>query len=69
MVSVAERLKRGKFESRMIMQVHDELVFEGPESEMPDLEILVREAMETALPGYRLPVDIATGSNWASAKG
>jgi DNA polymerase-1 len=68
MVTIADRLAHGKLESRMIMQVHDELVFEGPESEMSDLEILVRKAMESALPGYRLPADIGIGDDWASAK-
>lgn len=68
MITIADRLAHGKLESRMIMQVHDELVFEGPESEMSDLEILVREAMESALPGCWLPADIGIGGNWASAK-
>ncbi len=58
MVTVADNVKKAGLESRLIMQVHDELVFEGPESEMETLETLVRSAMENALPGCRLPVDL-----------
>ncbi len=52
----------------MIMQVHDELVFEGPESEMEALGNVVRDSMENALPGCRLPVDMGIGKNWSEAK-
>jgi DNA polymerase-1 len=71
MVEIADRLAAAKMESRMIMQVHDELVFEGPENEMPALEKLVREVMEGVLkdPDVTLAVDIATGENWLAAKG
>ncbi|MBI3097346.1 MAG: DNA polymerase I [Planctomycetes bacterium] len=52
--------------SRMILQVHDELVFECPPAELPRLRPLVREAMEKAFE-MRAPltVDISTGPNWA----
>lgn len=68
MVQVSDAIRDAGLESRMIMQVHDELVFEGPESEMPRLETIVREAMENALPGCRLPADIGIGTDWSSAK-
>ncbi|MDQ1344155.1 MAG: polymerase [Patescibacteria group bacterium] len=68
MVELSAKLEASGWSSRMIMQVHDELVFEGPETEMADLEKLVRETMENALPGFRLPADIGIGDNWATAK-
>ncbi len=71
MVGLRDAIVRKGLESRMIMQVHDELVFEGPESEMGTLEPLVREIMETVLPDsqIRLPVDVGIGPDWFAAKG
>jgi len=57
---------------RMILQVHDELVFEVRRDYLPEAESLVRSAMENALPGqYRqvvaLKTEIAAGDNWFEA--
>ena len=70
MVRIANRLREEKFESILIMQVHDELVFEVPDSELPKLEKLVREEMQGILknPRVTLTVDIGTGKNWLEAK-
>lgn len=59
-----ELVKRG-LESRMIMQVHDELVFDGPEDEMKALEGMVREGMEKAYE-LRVPLraDFFIGDSW-----
>ena len=49
----------------MLLQIHDELVFEAPEAEIPALAPLVRDAMTTALDlDVPLKVDIAAGPNW-----
>jgi DNA polymerase-1 len=68
MVKVFARIKREGLKSRLIMQVHDELVFEAPEEEKVVLEKLVRHEMEHAVP-LRVPlkVDINHGSNWSEA--
>ena len=68
MVKIAARLKREGLESRLIMQVHDELVFEVPEQELLHLEQLVEHEMATAVE-CRVPlkVDISHGSNWSEA--
>ncbi len=51
--------------SRMLLQVHDELVFETDEEELPALASLAREIMETALPlDVPLEVDLKVGTNW-----
>jgi DNA polymerase I len=56
-------------QSRMILQVHDELVFEAFEGELKKLTDLVRREMEAALPlSVPLKVDIGTGANWLDAK-
>ncbi len=55
--------------ARMLLQVHDELVFEAPPGELVALRALVREAMEGAAElAVPLVVDIGTGDNWVDAK-
>jgi DNA polymerase-1 len=68
MVIVFERIRREGLKSRLIMQVHDELVFEVPEEESVIMEKLVRHSMEHAL-ALRVPlrVDINHGRNWSEA--
>jgi DNA polymerase-1 len=68
MVNVFERIRREGLKSRLIMQVHDELVFEAPEEEKVVLEQLVRHDMEHAV-SLRVPlkVDINHGRNWSEA--
>ena len=46
MISVNESLKKKKLQARMLLQIHDELVFEAPQEELPELEELVRTCME-----------------------
>ena len=55
--------------SRMILQVHDELVFETPEKEIEALKKLVKDHMESVLE-LRVPlmVHLSTGRNWAELK-
>jgi DNA polymerase I-like protein with 3'-5' exonuclease and polymerase domains len=65
MIAIAKRLKKEKLRAQMILQVHDELLFEAPPNEKAPLERLVREEMEgvyqLAVP---LAVEICTGPNW-----
>ncbi len=69
MVKTQARLKREKLQSRMILTVHDELVFEAPEAEIDRAQAVVREEMEGAFP-LRVPVkvDLGVGQNWKEAK-
>ena len=68
MIRVDSRIRSEQLQSRMIMQVHDELVFEVPEVEALKMEQLVEEemgrAVETRIP---LKVDISHGANWSEA--
>lgn len=68
MVRVSDRLRREGLKSRLIMQVHDELVFEVPEEERVQMELLVCHEMEHAVP-LRVPlkVDLNFGRNWSEA--
>ncbi|MHC4876105.1 MAG: DNA polymerase I [Planctomycetota bacterium] len=69
MINVHRRLKREDHPARMLLQIHDELVFETPEADVESLTNLVREEMENAMPlNVPVTVDIATGDNWHAAK-
>jgi DNA polymerase-1 len=69
MLNVYRRLKGEKWRSRMLLQIHDELVFESPPEELENLKALVREEMTTPVAkrlGMEVPlvVDLASGPNW-----
>jgi DNA polymerase-1 len=68
MVALDSELTASGFESRMLLQVHDELVFEAPESEVERLRTLVGERME-GVAALRVPlvVDIGSGLSWRAA--
>jgi len=65
MIAVQQRLEKEQSESLMIMQVHDELVFDAPSGETNALTKLVRDEMEGA---YKLKVplkaDVTVGDTW-----
>jgi DNA polymerase-1 len=68
MIELHKRLEDG-FQSHMILQVHDELLFEGPEKEIPRLEKLVKEVME-GVHELSVPIIAETkvGPNWRDMK-
>lgn len=69
MVQMADRLKAEKLQSRMLLQVHDELVFEVPEEELDIMRKLVPNVMENALAlDVPLKADVSDGINWYEAK-
>ena len=69
MLSVESALIQGKYKSRMILQVHDELLLEVVESELNDVIDLVQDKMENvAKMKVPLKVDINYGLNWAETK-
>jgi len=70
MIGIAGALSAGGLASRMILQVHDELVLEVPEPEQEPATELVKRHMETAA-SLRVPlaVSIGVGRNWVDAKG
>ncbi|MCI0482487.1 MAG: DNA polymerase I, partial [Candidatus Dadabacteria bacterium] len=67
MIRIHERLASG-FKTRMILQVHDELLFEVPEDELDAVSRMVKEEMEGAWKlSVPIVVEIGTGKNWAEA--
>ena len=68
MINVDSWLRNQKLKSRMIMQVHDELVLEVPESEHQQVIIGIKECMENAASlQVKLVVDVGVGDNWDEA--
>ena len=69
MIRIDQRLRTESFGSRMLLQVHDELVFEAPPDEVDRLQAMVRQEMEGAAElSVPLVVDIGTGANWVETK-
>jgi DNA polymerase-1 len=65
MILIDQNLRDEGLQSRMLLQIHDELVFEGPAGEIPRLARLVNRAMTSALDlKVPLKVDISAGPNW-----
>ena len=66
MIRIDAELQTRKLKTRMLLQVHDELVFEIPESELDEVRPLVREKMEKVHPEIAVPllVEIGVGPNW-----
>ncbi|MEO5363100.1 MAG: DNA polymerase I [Magnetococcus sp. DMHC-8] len=68
MLRVHRRLRDAALQSRMVLQVHDELVLEVAEGELDAVKGLVRESMEEAMVlSVPLKVDMGVGVNWAEA--
>lgn len=68
MIHIAEKLKGEKMGTKMLLQVHDELVFEVPQRELALASTLIRDEMEGVYPlKIPLKVDINWGKNWAEA--
>jgi len=69
MIHVQRRLEREKSPARMLLQIHDELVFEVPAEELASLEKLVVEEMSGVMPlSVPLAVDVKSGNNWAECQ-
>ncbi len=69
MIQIHAEMRRRGMQSKMLLQIHDELLFESPEEELPLLTEVVRDlmpnAMELIVP---LKVDLKAGPNWADMK-
>jgi DNA polymerase-1 len=69
MIRCHRALAEGGMETRLVLQIHDELLFEGPEDEMDDAAALVRREMCAAFElDPPLAVDIGIGGDWLAAK-
>ncbi|QHT69814.1 DNA polymerase I [Rhodocytophaga rosea] len=68
MIRIHEYIEQEKLQSRMILQVHDELVFDAHKDEVETLKTQVEDIMKHALPlGVPMEIGIGTGNNWLEA--
>jgi len=69
MVAIDRRLREENYQAAMLLQVHDELVFEAPPEETQKLSAMVKHEMEQVYPlEVPLVADIGVGANWRDAK-
>jgi len=69
MIHIQDAFRKNNLKSHMIMQVHDELVFDVFQPELETVRAIVTEKMKNAIPGLQVPilVDTGTGDNWLQA--
>ena len=68
MINIQRKLKEKQFKSKMLLQVHDELIFDVLKKELEDLKTLIKHEMENAFKlEVPLDVEIGVGENWLEA--
>ena len=68
MINIDRALSEGGFKTKMLLQVHDELLFEVPEEEIEPIKALIKEKMESAVKTkVPLIVEVGVGNNWLEA--
>jgi DNA polymerase-1 len=68
MINIHKELEKRKAKTKMVLQVHDELVFDAHKDEVDELRPLIKELMEKALPlNIPIVVDTGVGDNWLNA--
>ena len=69
MLKIDKKMRKGDFKSRMLLQIHDELVFECPNAEVDEMRELVTHEMENAWE-LKVPllVSVGVGPSWEEAK-
>lgn len=68
MIKIHNKLEKKKYKTKMVLQVHDELVFDAYKPEIDELKSMIKKIMEEAFP-LKVPVvaDIGVGNNWLDA--
>ena len=68
MIRIHNQLQAQKLQTRMLLQVHDELVFDVPKTELELVKPLIKDAMENAFTlAVPLVADLGVGNNWLDA--
>jgi len=68
MINIHKKLEEGKFKSKMLLQVHDELVFDSYKPELEELKTMIKSEMEQAYTlSVPLDVEVGIGENWLEA--
>ena len=70
MIKIHSEMKKTNWDSKMILQVHDELVFDAVEKELPKLKDLILKCMKEAMDlpnGVPVEAEVGVGKNWLEA--
>ncbi len=68
MINIHKKLSESEYKTKMLLQVHDELVFDVPKSELPEMKKLIKTEMEKAYEiAVPLDVELGEGNNWLEA--
>ncbi len=69
MNKIYRALRKGGFQTKMILQVHDELVFDVPRSELGAVRPIIEDLMKNAMPRLKVPIEVGIdiGENWLEA--
>ncbi len=66
MIKIDESFKKERFKSRLLLQIHDELIFEIYQPELEKVKSIIKEIMENSLEiSVPIKVNLKTGNNWA----
>ena len=68
MINIHQKMTTEKWQSKMLLQVHDELVFDVPKNELETFKLMVKQEMESAFSlAVPIVVDVGVGNNWLEA--
>ena len=68
MINIHKELKTRNLKSKMLLQVHDELVFDAHKTELDELKSIIHDKMVTAIPmNVIIEAEMGTGDNWLAA--
>ena len=68
MINIHQKLKEGNFKTKMLLQVHDELVFDAYKEELDTVKQMIKTEMESAYNmSVPLDVEVGTGNDWLEA--
>jgi DNA polymerase-1 len=69
MIHIHDSFAKAQLKSKMVLQVHDELVFDVYKPELEQVKQIIEEKMKNAIPGFKVPmvVEIGVGNNWLEA--
>ena len=61
MINIQKELEEGGYQSKMILQVHDELVFDAHKDEIEELQPIIEDKMKNAMEGLQVPILVGVG--------
>ncbi len=69
MINIHNELKKNNLQTKLVLQVHDELVFDVPKSELEIVKPIIENCMKNAIPNLRVPIEVGMGEggNWLEA--